>query len=125
VYKEWSERFRALGDGTRLHILGLLSVRDACVCELVELLPVSQPAVSQHLRKLKQVGFVREYRQKSWVFYALRTDLPPVIAAFLRDLPVAESDVSWLSTHQVAISCAAMEEGSSTDSSSLLTKSLT
>lgn len=125
MYQEWSERFRALGDGTRLHILGLLSVRDACVCELVELLPVSQPAVSQHLRKLKQVGFVREYRQKSWVFYALRTDLPPVIAAFLRDLPVVESDVSWLSTHQVAVSCAAMEEGSSTDSSSLLTKSLT
>ncbi|PSR20470.1 MAG: hypothetical protein C7B45_14725 [Sulfobacillus acidophilus] len=59
VNAEWVERFRVLGDATRLRILGLLGVRDACVCELVELLPVSQPAVSQHLRRLRQAALWR------------------------------------------------------------------
>lgn len=111
MYPEWTERFRALGDDTRLRILSLLSVRDACVCELVALLPVSQPAVSQHLRKLKQAGFVREYRQKSWVFYALREDLPAPVSMFLQDLAVDAQDAEWLHTHQVAVSCADMGGG--------------
>ena len=106
MYTEWAERFRVLGDPTRLRILGILSVRDACVCELAELLPVSQPAVSQHLRRLKQAGLVREYRQKSWMFYAIRADVPPLVAGVLRDLSVADSDVHWLQTHRVGLSCA-------------------
>lgn len=106
MYSEWAERFRVLGDATRLRILGLLSVRDACVCELVDLLPISQPAVSQHLRRLKQVGFVEEYRQKSWTYYHLRDDMPPSIAAWIRALEVDHQDAMWLATHQVEATCA-------------------
>lgn len=109
MYEERAERLRVLGDPTRLHILSLLAVRDACVCELVELLPVSQPAVSQHLRKLKHAGLVRDYRDKSWMFYALRRDVPPVIAAILQDLPIPESDAAWLQSHHVGLSCAVLE----------------
>lgn len=87
MYDSEAELFRALGDPTRLQILGLLRVRQACVCELVELVPVSQPAVSQHLRKLKQVGLVREQREKQWTFYQLRDDVSPAIAKIIRDLP--------------------------------------
>lgn len=105
MYSEWAERFRVLGDSTRLKILGLLSVRDACVCELVDLLPISQPAVSQHLRRLKQVGFVEEYRQKSWMYYHLRADIPPLIAEWVRTLEVDNQDALWLATHQVGITC--------------------
>ncbi len=105
MYEEWAERWRALGDPTRLHILRLLSVRDACVCELVELLPISQSAVSQHLRKLKHAGFVRDYREKSWVFYTLRPDIPPAIVRMLQELAIPEQEVIWLRSHQVGEAC--------------------
>lgn len=105
MYGEWAERFRVLGDPTRLRILRLLSVRDACVCELVELLPVSQPAVSQHLRRLKQAGLVEEYRHKAWTFYRLRRDMPPRIWEWLNDLAVDAEDAGWLRTHHVDKTC--------------------
>lgn len=105
MYDQWAERWRALGDPTRLHILRLLSIRDACVCELVELLPISQSAVSQHLRKLKYAGFVRDYRQKSWIFYALRQEIPPMLRDILEELPVQQGEATWLRTHQVGALC--------------------
>ncbi len=105
MYEDWAERWRALGDPTRLHILRLLSIRDACVCELVELLPISQSAVSQHLRKLKYAGFVRDYREKSWIFYALRPDIPPAITQLLQELAIPDTEAAWLRSHQVGASC--------------------
>lgn len=106
MYEQWADLGRALGDPIRLHILGLLKVRDACVCELVELLPVSQPAVSQHLRKLKYAGLVRDYRDRSWTFYALRADVPPAAGVFLEALPISDADVRWLNNHRIGESCA-------------------
>ncbi|WP_207711813.1 ArsR/SmtB family transcription factor [Sulfobacillus harzensis] len=112
MFADWAERFRVLGDATRLRILSLLTVRDACVCELVELLPVSQPAVSQHLRRLKETGLVTEYRQKAWTYYRLRTDVPPALAACLAALPVDAEDAAWLHRHHVGLSCAVMDPSS-------------
>ena len=105
MYEEWAERWRVLGDSTRLHILRLLSVRDACVCELVELLPISQSAVSQHLRKLKYAGLVRDYRSKSWIFYTLRSDIPPAVVSLLQELRVPDAEAAWLRGHQVGEAC--------------------
>lgn len=53
----------ALGDGTRRRILALLRQRPMGVGELTERLPVSQPAVSQHLKVLRNVGLVRVERR--------------------------------------------------------------
>ncbi len=105
MYGEWAEQFRVLGDATRLRILMLLAIRDACVCELAAVLPVSQPAVSQHLRRLKQAGLVVEYRQKSWMFYRLRPDLPTHVRRWLADVPVDPGDAAWLSTHHADAAC--------------------
>lgn len=109
MYGDWAEQFRVLGDATRLRILMLLSVRDACVCELAAVLPVSQPAVSQHLRRLKQAGLVVEYRQKAWVFYRLRPDLPAHVRRWLADVPVDPGDAGWLRTHHVGAACGVEE----------------
>ncbi|MCL5971212.1 MAG: metalloregulator ArsR/SmtB family transcription factor [Firmicutes bacterium] len=105
MYETRAELFRALGDPTRLRILALLRVRQACVCELVELLPMSQPAVSQHLRKLKQVGLVSERRQKYWTYYALRDDVSPAVRELVRDLPQVPDQEEWLSAHRVDTVC--------------------
>jgi DNA-binding transcriptional ArsR family regulator len=52
--------FEALGDPTRRHILSLLGEGERSVAELARDLPVSRPAVSRHLRLLKQAGLVAE-----------------------------------------------------------------
>lgn len=52
--------FEALGDSTRREILERLAVRPQAVGELAEQLPVSRPAVSQHLRVLKGAGLVTD-----------------------------------------------------------------
>lgn len=66
-----AEFHKALGDKTRLRILSLLKAGERCVCELVEILGISQPTVSQHMRRLKSVQLVKERRQGRWVYYSL------------------------------------------------------
>lgn len=53
----------ALGDATRCEIFERLSERPRAVGELARLLPVSRPAVSQHLAILKAAGLVRQHAQ--------------------------------------------------------------
>lgn len=48
----------ALADDTRMGIVEALSARDHTVTELVELFPISQPAISRHLRLLREAGVV-------------------------------------------------------------------
>jgi len=55
--------FKALGEPTRIKILRLLAEQELCVCELEEILEMSQPRVSQHLKVLKQAGLVKERRE--------------------------------------------------------------
>lgn len=55
--------FKALGEPTRLKILRLLAEQELCVCELEEILDMSQPRISQHLKVLKQAGLVKERRE--------------------------------------------------------------
>ena len=62
----------ALGDATRRSILRLLRERPRAVGELVEALPVTQPAVSQHLRVLRNVGVVDVEKAGRHRIYRLR-----------------------------------------------------
>jgi ArsR family transcriptional regulator len=66
-----SKFFKALSDSTRLRILGLLTVREMCVCEVMVALDLTQPTASHHLRILENVGLVKDRREGKWVFYAL------------------------------------------------------
>lgn len=95
MYEAQADMFRALGDPLRLRILALLRVREACVCELVARLPVSQPAVSQHLRRLRQAGLVAERRYKYWTYYRLHPDLPASVRDLVDGLPLDAADREW------------------------------
>jgi DNA-binding transcriptional ArsR family regulator len=64
----------ALGDGTRRLILERLRLGPRAVGELAAELPVSRPAVSQHLRVLKEAGLVRERRNGTRRLYRVDTD---------------------------------------------------
>ncbi|MBA2176579.1 winged helix-turn-helix transcriptional regulator [Halobacillus locisalis] len=65
---------KLMGDKTRLTILGMVKSGECCVCEFVEVLQMSQPSVSQHLRKLRDAGLVKERRNGQWIFYSLNTE---------------------------------------------------
>lgn len=61
----------ALGDGTRRKIVELLSSRPRSVVEIARELPVSRPAVSQHLRVLRDCGLVTRRREGTRNIYQL------------------------------------------------------
>jgi DNA-binding transcriptional ArsR family regulator len=63
--------FRALGDPTRVRILGLLRERERSVGELVAALGAAQPRVSNHLACLRWCGFVESRREHRTVYYRL------------------------------------------------------
>ena len=69
--KNIESTFRALSDGTRLRILGILGGGETCVGDLVEVLNVSQPVASRHLAYLRRAGLVEVRRQGLWAFYSV------------------------------------------------------
>jgi DNA-binding transcriptional ArsR family regulator len=79
----------ALGDPTRRVIFERLARQPSAVVDLARGLPVSRPAVSQHLRVLKEAGLVREISQGTRRIYSLD---PRGIAAMRR----------WLDAHWVS-----------------------
>ncbi|GGA54720.1 transcriptional regulator [Kroppenstedtia guangzhouensis] len=87
---------KALGDKTRLRILALLREEDLCVGELVEILKITQPAVSQHVRKLRNAGLVKERRQGQWVYYSLNGEDYPYFPSLLRSLPDQSREIERL-----------------------------
>lgn len=67
-----SEIFKAMGDPTRLRLIRLLAsnMEDRlCVVDLAQKLNISQPAASQHLKILKNVGILYSKREGNRVFY--------------------------------------------------------
>jgi ArsR family transcriptional regulator len=71
--------FQALGDATRLRILGLLLTGEVCVCHIHESLRVSQPKASRHLAYLRRAGLVETRREGLWVYYRLAKSVDPLI----------------------------------------------
>lgn len=93
---EIAEKLKLLGDKTRLTMLTLLKEREWCVCEFVDIFDMSQPAVSQHLRKLKSQGIVNEARRGQWVHYSLNIEDKPYIQAVLDAVPSSDELLSSL-----------------------------
>ena len=66
--------FRAIADPTRLRLISLLASHpdgEACVCDLVEPLALSQPTVSHHLKLLYEAGLIAREKRGLWVYYRL------------------------------------------------------
>ncbi|HET7627445.1 MAG TPA: metalloregulator ArsR/SmtB family transcription factor [Bacillales bacterium] len=98
---------KLLGDKTRLAMVALFAEEECCVCELVEIFSMSQPAVSQHLRKLRDAGLVQERRNKHWNFYSLNREHPmfPVVDALLAHVPDQNERLNQLKAARLRISC--------------------
>ncbi len=89
--------FRAFSDHTRLRILNLLSGGELCVCDIVDVLKLSQPKVSRHLAYLRRAGLVLARRDGLWMHYRLADAAKPVHRNLLQCLTGCLSDVPLLS----------------------------
>ncbi len=69
-----AELFKIFGDSTRIRILYVLFESEVCVCDIAEVLGMTQSAISHQLRLLKQAKLVRSRREGKTVYYALADD---------------------------------------------------
>jgi DNA-binding transcriptional ArsR family regulator len=78
--------FEALGDPHRRSILRLLSEHERNVGDLAAALPISRPAVSRHLRLLREAGLVGERAVGTQRIYALREAGIEAVRAYLEEV---------------------------------------
>ena len=69
-----AELFKLFGDSTRIRILYALFEEEMCVCDIAQLLNMTQSAISHQLRLLKQSKLVKNRRDGKTVYYALADD---------------------------------------------------
>lgn len=75
-------RFKVLADPTRIRLLSHIAARgceSVCACDLVDVVDVSQPTVSHHLKKLVEAGLLTREQRGKWAHYT-------VVASALDDL---------------------------------------
>lgn len=98
---------KLLGDKTRLSMMKLLEKHECCVCEFVEIFNISQSAISQHLRKLRDVGLVKEQRKGQWIFYSLNqtSDLYELVVNVLEFVPDQDRHIRKLEKQGLRINC--------------------
>ncbi|NOR10085.1 MAG: metalloregulator ArsR/SmtB family transcription factor [Desulfovibrionaceae bacterium] len=70
------QMFKALGDETRLRILGLLAHGELCVCDIMEVLKLPQSTASRHLAYLKNSKWIYGTRRGKWMYYQFDTKIP-------------------------------------------------
>ena len=66
--------FKVLSDETRMRILVLLYHKKLCVCQIQGILEETQPKISKHLAKLRDMGFVKDERQEQFIYYYIDKD---------------------------------------------------
>ncbi|WP_416148894.1 ArsR/SmtB family transcription factor [Salipaludibacillus sp. HK11] len=105
--EQGSKILKLLGDKTRLTIVSYLIHDECCVCELVELIKMSQPSISQHVAKLKNLGLVQERRQGQWIFYRVNTESTnyPLVKSILAHFPDQKEQISDLEKRGLRVCC--------------------
>jgi len=98
---------KLLGDKTRLTIVAILKQRECCVCEFLEVFEMSQPSISQHLRKLKDAGMVREERRGQWIYYSLnqQSELYGLIQDILEHVPDQTEKIKMIEKSNPTLRC--------------------
>ena len=102
-----SQLLKLLGDPTRLTMMKLLKSHECCVCEFVEIFKISQPAISQHLRKLRDIKLVKEERRGQWIFYSINKSHEDYlfVKSILEHLPEQNESIAELEAQGLRVCC--------------------
>ncbi|MDW4574242.1 metalloregulator ArsR/SmtB family transcription factor [Microbacterium sp. M3] len=77
---------KALADPARLRLLSIVASsegQEACVCDLIEPVGLSQPTVSHHLKVLTAAGFLTRSKRGTWAYYRLVPEALGQVSALL------------------------------------------
>jgi len=89
---------KALSDETRLRILNVLLEREACVCEVMQALDISQSRASRNLGILQDADFLKTRRDGVWVVYSVdwqtTNRYATYLAKLLKDSPVSNKTLA-------------------------------
>lgn len=98
---------KLMGDKTRLTMLKLMDDHACCVCEFVEIFHMSQPAISQHLKKLKDLHLVETERKGQWLFYSINKNHAyySFLKSILDQLPSQDKKLKELENKGTRMSC--------------------
>lgn len=72
--EQLAQTLKALADPARLRLLSIVAAsadQEACVCDLIEPVGLSQPTVSHHLKVLTEAGFLTRSKRGTWAYYRL------------------------------------------------------
>lgn len=79
---------KALADPARLRLLSIVASsegQEACVCDLIEPVGLSQPTVSHHLKVLTEAGFLSRSKRGTWAYYRLQPHALASVSQFLNN----------------------------------------
>ncbi len=96
--------FKAVGDETRLRMLGLLTHGELCVCDIMAVLKLPQSTASRHLAYLKNAKWVTGTRRGKWMYYQLKAgvlgaSVQGLIIQYLSGLETIKTDYQVLVCH--------------------------
>lgn len=87
IFNQVGSLLALAGNEVRLKILYLLEEeKELCPCDLADILEMSIPAVSQHLRKMKDGNLIKTRRSGQTIFYSLKTEQTELLIPFFKSI---------------------------------------
>jgi ArsR family transcriptional regulator, arsenate/arsenite/antimonite-responsive transcriptional repressor len=84
---------KAVADETRLRMLNLLLERECCVCEVMQVLNISQTRASRNLSMLHEAGLLKQRREGLWAYYSIdKSALADQLAWLLKAVEIGLKD---------------------------------
>lgn len=97
---------KALGDETRLKIIKLLLIKRFCVGALAKKLDISESAVSQQLKILREAGLVLGEKEGYYVHYTVKVDKLNEIGKYISELKnISKENDPFLAKQKVKVKC--------------------
>jgi ArsR family transcriptional regulator, arsenate/arsenite/antimonite-responsive transcriptional repressor len=120
--RELTKLLKVLSDESRLRALNLIQERECCVCEVMQVLEISQSKASRMLSALYDAGILRLRREGRWAYYSMACDgMPDYVAEtlagvrqFLASNPEAIGDIGRLKK-AVRLGCACSDQACRTE----------
>ncbi len=78
-FKKLGKIIGLIGNDVRLKLMWLINEDEFCVCDLADILQMSVPAISQHLRKLRDVDIIDSYREKQTIYYFITKENKEIV----------------------------------------------
>ena len=86
-FQKMTKLLSIAGSDVRLKILYLLNIEnELCPCDLADILKMSVPAISQHIRKIKDAGIINSRRDGQTLYYSLNKDETEIFKSIFKSI---------------------------------------